>query len=147
VERLKMTNKSKTQRAFVQFECDLPVMFTGEADFWDGSSIWYKNGLRHRDDGHPAYIHPDGIVEWWEEERMYQKKFFNGVIKHYVHFGPNPEEVLEERSKLFIKMRRLGFLDKEIIKCLYEQFGPTDKEKLVEENLIKFRVCWDKENT
>ena len=30
----------------------------------DGSVVYYKNGVKHRD-GKPAVIFPDGYEEWW----------------------------------------------------------------------------------
>jgi hypothetical protein len=40
-----------------------PDNFTGVA-IWDGTKIWFRNGLISRLDG-PAIEHSSGHVEWW----------------------------------------------------------------------------------
>ena len=40
---------------------DLPVSTTN----WDGTKIWKKMGVIHRDNDKPAYIVPNGTQEWW----------------------------------------------------------------------------------
>jgi hypothetical protein len=32
---------------------------------FDGTKMWYKDGLLHRDNNLPAVIYPDGNIEYW----------------------------------------------------------------------------------
>ncbi len=38
----------------------------------DGTRVWRKNGMLHRDDDEPAIIHPDGSMEWWYEDSLHR---------------------------------------------------------------------------
>ena len=33
--------------------------------------MWFRNGMRHRDDG-PAVVHADGTREWYRNERIHR---------------------------------------------------------------------------
>ena len=39
----------------------------------DGSEMWYKNGLLHREEG-PAVIYSDGIKEWRKEGELHREE-------------------------------------------------------------------------
>jgi hypothetical protein len=38
----------------------------------DGTQVWRKNGMLHRDNDLPAIIHPDGSMEWWYEDELHR---------------------------------------------------------------------------
>jgi len=48
----------------VKWLSDIPVNYTGIAEFEDGDKHWFKNGNLHREDG-PAVLWNDGAIEWW----------------------------------------------------------------------------------
>ena len=50
----------------------------------DGTKEWFKNGLRHRDDG-PAIEKADGTKEWWK----------NGEEVNICDIFPNTSDVFE----------------------------------------------------
>jgi hypothetical protein len=43
---------------------NVPIKFTGIADFDSGTLVWFLDGRRHRVDG-PAVEYADGIKVWW----------------------------------------------------------------------------------
>ena len=38
----------------------------------NGTQYWYKNGMRHREDG-PAVIYPDGQQEWYKDGNIHRE--------------------------------------------------------------------------
>ncbi|MFM1755408.1 MAG: hypothetical protein RL621_312 [Bacteroidota bacterium] len=63
----------------------IPNNFTGIASYEDGSVIYYKNGLSHREDG-PAIICSDGYQKWCLEGKPHN---LNGPAVIY----PNGAEI------------------------------------------------------
>lgn len=68
----------------------------------DGTKEWFKNGLRHRNDG-PARIFPDGYIEWWLDGQII---FFEDWAKKV---GMTPEEETAIKLKYFDSMKNSIF--------------------------------------
>jgi hypothetical protein len=62
---------------------EIPKGFTGIAEYYNGSKLWYRNGKQHREDG-PAIEYPDGGKDW----------FLNGIAIYAL--GPIGDYILIE---------------------------------------------------
>ncbi len=70
----------------------------------DGTQEWWKNGLRHRENG-PAILYPDGGEEWWFNGQLHRQDgpavitadgekswWVHGVFQAYCP-EPEPDEI------------------------------------------------------
>ena len=64
-------NMKETKIRINSFQ-EIPGHFTGIAEYANGTKIWYKDGLRHREDG-PACEYPDDAEYWYFEGKFYPK--------------------------------------------------------------------------
>lgn len=76
--RTKKQMKTKTTKTIKVNEWEeIPKNFTGIAEFTDGTKIWYKNDLCHREDG-PA-------IEWESETYYLEDKIYLQInLKDYI---------------------------------------------------------------
>jgi aminopeptidase N len=51
---------------------EIPGHFTGIAEYANGTKIWYKDGLRHRENG-PAVECADGRKYWYLKDERYSQ--------------------------------------------------------------------------
>lgn len=63
----------------------IPEDFTGLVEFENGDKIWFKNGLRHREDGYTVYYAKGDCKEWFLEGEQvwsssYEKLDLNKII-------------------------------------------------------------------
>ncbi len=64
----------------VQFFRDIPLDYTGIADFAYGTRYWFSNGGYHRHNG-PAAEYTDGDKGWYLNGRNYTEKDFYIVTR------------------------------------------------------------------
>ena len=56
----------------IKSSLEIPVYFTGIAEYLNGDKYWYKNGLKHRED-EPAVEYPNGIKIWYKEGNLHRE--------------------------------------------------------------------------
>ena len=58
---------------------DIPENFTGAVEYPSGTKFWYKDGLRHREDG-PAVEYSSGSKQWYLEDKHYAQINLNNYV-------------------------------------------------------------------
>ena len=74
---------------FIEASNFIPKNFTGIVEYYDGTKIWFKNGILHREDG-PVKEYADGSKEYWFDDKRHRLdgpaiEHSNSINEYWIH--------------------------------------------------------------